>query len=101
MVDFDDIDEWAPQFSAALRPHVPDSVFVRLATATTEYIDDSRDMLLKLTDRDEIIEATLRWIRSTVIAGYHGTRLTDAEILSVRAVGLIPLKAEALASRPR
>jgi hypothetical protein len=44
--------------------------------------------------RDAVIDATLTWIRSTKIAGYHGSRLTDAEVASIRAVGLIPLKAE-------
>jgi len=95
MIDFDDIDDWAPKLAAALSPHVPDSVGLKLAAIAPEYIEDARDMLFDLTVRDAVIDATLIWIRSTKISGYHGSRLSDAEIASVRAAGLIPLKAEA------
>jgi hypothetical protein len=99
MIDFDDIDSWAPDLAAALSEHVPDSVAPELAAVAPEFVEDARDLLFELTDRDAVIDATLAWIRSTKIIGYHGTRLTDEEIASVRADGLIPLKAEA--RRPR
>lgn len=63
-------------------------------SAAPGYIEDARDLLFDLTDRDAIIDATLGWIRSTKVAGHHGSRLTDAEVASVRADGLLPLKAE-------
>jgi hypothetical protein len=31
MVNFDDIDDWAPKLAAALSPYVPDSVGLKLA----------------------------------------------------------------------
>jgi hypothetical protein len=37
------------------------------------------------------IDATLVWLQSSIIAGYHGTRLTDDEVRSVREKGLLPL----------
>ncbi len=67
--------------------------------ACPEYIEDARDLLFNLADRDAIIDATLEWIRSSTVAGYHGTRLTHAEVDSVRAKGLLPLKAEARRDR--
>lgn len=94
MVNFDDIDDWAPKFAVALSLYVPASVGLKLAAAAPKYIEDARDLLFELTARDAVIDATLTWIRSTEIAGYHGSRLTDAEVASIRAVGLIPLKAE-------
>lgn len=94
MLDFDDIDDWAPQLAAALSSHVPDSVERKLVAARLEYIEDARDLLFELTDRELIVDATLSWIRSTTIAGFHGTRLTDAEVDSIRVDGLVPLKAE-------
>ena len=45
------------------------------------------------TDREEIVRATLRWIRTTTLVGYHGSRLVDCEIDSIRACGLLPLTA--------
>lgn len=95
MVNFDDIDNWELGLSAALSPHVPDSVGLALETAAPKYVEDARDLLFDLTDRDAIIDATLIWIRSTKIVGYHGSRLVEKEIAAIRANGLIPLKAEA------
>jgi len=94
MLDFDNIDDWAPKLAATLRPHVLNSVEQMLVEATPEYIEDARDLLLDLTDRDAVIDAVLDWLRSRKIAGYHGSRLTDAEISSVQVGGLIPLEAD-------
>jgi len=94
MLDFDSIDDWAPKLAAAVSPHVPDSVVQKLVAAAPKSIEDAQARLFDLTVRDAVIDTTLTWIRSTKIAGYHGSRLTDAEMASVRATGLIPLKAE-------
>lgn len=99
MIDFDDIEDWAPKITTALSQHVPDSVAQELAATAPEFVEDARDLLFELTGRDTVIDATLAWIRSREIVGYHGTRLTDEEVASVRANGLVPLKAEA--RRPR
>ena len=94
MLDFDEIDDWAPMLSTELRLLVPTSVKSKLETAAPEYIEDALDFLFESSDRCDIIEATLTWLRSSKIAGYHGTRLMDAEVASVRLLGLIPLRAE-------
>ena len=99
MVSFDEIDDWAPKLATVLCPHISDSVSQKLAAAEPEYIEDSRDLLFELTARNTIIDATLAWIRSMDIAGYHGSRLNDAEVASIRAIGLIPLRAEARRDR--
>ena len=96
MLDFDNIDDWAPKLTAALSPYVPDSVKQKLVEAIPEYkyIEDVQDKFFDLTDRDAIIDAMVAWLRSKKIAGYHGSRLTDAEVHSVKVTGLIPLEAE-------
>ena len=99
MVEFDDIDNWTSDLAAALSEHVPISVARKIAAASPEFVEDARDKLFELMDRNTIIDATLDWIRSTEIVGYHGTRLTHQEIDSVRANGLVPLKAEARRTR--
>jgi hypothetical protein len=109
MVDFDDIEDWAPMLTRAFARRVPKSTRLKLAATKTKYLDTSPELLFKLTDRDTVIDATIAWISSTEIAGYHGSRLTDAEVASVQTLGLLPLKAEtrrsrllrALASHPR
>lgn len=95
MVDFDDIDDWAPRLALALSQHVPNSVGPTLAAEGPQYVEDARARLFDLTSRVAVISATLAWIRSTSIAGYHGSRLLEADVASIRSIGLIPLEAEA------
>jgi hypothetical protein len=99
MVSFDEIDDWSPRLSAALRPFVSSSVAHTVAEAAPEYIEDACELLFELANREAVIDATLTWIRSTTIAGYHGTRLTEAEVASVLSAGLVPLKAAARRER--
>lgn len=99
MIDFDNIDEWAPDLSRALAPALPTDLRRQLIQAAPKYIEDARDLALALVGRDTVIDFTLRWIESTVVAGYHGTRLTDTELASVRAEGLVPLVAETRRNR--
>ena len=109
MLDFDCIDDWTGHLTAALEKNLHDGVVPALIGAEPEFIQDACDLLFELTDRDAIIDAMLMWIRSTQVIGYHGTRLTDDEVESVRALGLLPLNASArrvrlsraLSSHPR
>jgi hypothetical protein len=94
MLDFDNIDDWAPEFAAALGGHVSGSVEATLLAKAPKFIEDARNLLFTLTDRDAVIDAALNLIRSEGIATYHGSRLTEAEITSIRSSGLIPLKAK-------
>lgn len=96
MLDFDNIDYWAPRLAAVLRPHVPNSIEQKLVEAAPEYefINDAQDKFFGLADRDAVLKAVVAWLRSEEIAGYHGSRLTDEEIHSVQETGLIPLDAE-------
>lgn len=98
MLDFDDIDNWAPKLGTALRPYIPDAIERKFVEAAPQY-EDALDLLFELTDRNEVIDTVLVWLRSQEILGYHGSRLTDTEIDSVRENGLIPLKAETRRTR--
>jgi hypothetical protein len=99
MIDYDNIDDWAPQLSDVLNAIVPDKTRQQLSIAAPRYVEDSLDQLFNLVKREAVIDATLGWINSKKIAAYHGSRLTDSEIASVRESGLIPLKAEARRER--
>lgn len=95
MIDFDNIDDWAPKLNTAIRRYVPDTVKQALIEATPEYewTDDVQKKLFELTNRDMVIDAVIAWIQSNEVAGYHGSRLTDEEVNSVKENGLIPLEA--------
>ena len=73
MIDFDSVHDWFPNLSGLLNDHVPAEVIARIQTASLEFFEDARKLLFQLADREAIIDATLAWIRSDTIVGYHGT----------------------------
>src|SRR5262245_44039756 len=92
MLDFDDVDAWAPKLGDRLITLVPSSVRAKIAAVRPRYIEDARDLLFQSCERDPIIDLMLSWLSASTIAGYHGTRLGSAEVASIRANGLLPLK---------
>jgi len=99
VIDFDQIEGWSPQLKKALSASVTDLTLSSIRRANPSYVEDARDLLFTLAGRDDVIEATLAWLRSSTIAGYHGTRLTDDEVRCVRKKGLLPLDASARKAR--
>ena len=91
MIDFDNIDDWEPKLTNALRPLVPKSVKQTLIETELEWDIDAQNMLFDLVDRNAIISTVLDWLRSEDMAGYHGSHLTDEEVQSIMTNGLIPL----------
>lgn len=109
MLRFDNKGTWWPLLDDALIDDVPAAVRKKLAATAPEFFEDARDLLLSWTDRDAVVDTVIAWIRSMTVAGYHGSRLTDAEVESICADGLAPLTSEdrrprlqrALACHPR
>ncbi len=99
MFDFDGIDGWEPRLTEIVRGIVPDSFGAMLLEANPQSVWNARDLLFDLPELDALIDATVRWLRSTKIAGYHGSRLTDEELDSVQTDGLRPLNVESRRDR--
>jgi len=93
LLDFDNIDVWAINLDKILYPLITDSTIKKIRESKFKYIEDSQDLLFKLTNRDQIINAVIEWICSNKIVGYHGTRITKVEIDSIRKNGLLSLNA--------
>ena len=91
MLSFDDRHTWWPGLADALRIHVGGSVREKVATTSHECYEDACDLLLSCSDREAILDAVIEWLRPTTVEAYHGSRLTDAEVESIRANGLQPL----------
>ena len=72
MLDFDENHVWGPQLYDALKNLLTKSVLDRLIKASPQYIEDARDLLFEFTNRNQIINSTITWIRSTTLSGYHG-----------------------------
>lgn len=94
MLDFDSIDDWAPDLGRTLRDVVPAATRQSIAARKSEFIEGARDVLLSKVDRQTLVAAVLGWIRGAGVRAYHGTRLTESEIESIRDHGLRPLVAE-------
>ena len=99
LLDFDDNYTWGPELTAAVGEPLMRRIAEKLVTASPEYVEDACDLLLSYADRARIIDATLTWIGSSAVAGYHGCRLNQSELESVRARGLLPLEANARRAR--
>jgi hypothetical protein len=93
LVEFDAIDSWMGPLDDRLRPHLPPDVAERIAALNPRYVEDARDALLDVGDRDALVDAALNWISENTLAGFHGTRLTDQEVQAVLKDGLTPLSA--------
>lgn len=93
MIDFDKIDDWLPELERVLARSVSSGTLSAMRCAKPEYVEDAMSALFELAGRDTVIDATLAWLRSSTIAGYHGTRLTDQEVSRIRSEGLLPLDA--------
>lgn len=93
LLDFDYYDEWIPGLRRALTTHLPNDIDDQLRAADPQYVEDARDLLLAASDRRAVILAAVDWLRASEVAAYHGSRLTDQEVESIRSKGLLPLRA--------
>ena len=98
-MDFDDNSTWGPQLTAAFGNLLSTQAVETLTAAKPEYIEDAYDLLFSCTDKQQIVDATLAWIRSMKVAGYHGSRLINSDVESIRTCGLLPLDANSRRSR--
>lgn len=92
MIEYDKIEIWHPNLSRALEPFISNRILNELISRQPEFVEDACDILL-LDNRDEIIDATIHWLYSNSIAGFHGTRISEEDEISIKAHGLRPLSA--------
>lgn len=97
--DFDRIESWGPLLEAAIDDVVPNNVREVLNAAQPEYLEDARDILLQLVNRETLVDHVSTWIKARPVFGYHGTRVTEAERVSIQRDGLLPLVAASRAGR--
>lgn len=91
LIDFDKIADWEAGLTDALNHVVTDQIIEKIRRTKFEYIEDARDLLFILVNKDLIIDVTINWLSSNNLAAYHGTKLIDSEIESIKRNGLLPL----------
>ena len=100
MIDFDNIDDWAPVLTTKLEPLITEAALDEvLAVGPKESIAEVCHRFRSSTYGKALRDAAIEWVGSVTIAGYHGTRLTEAEVDSIRTNGLQLLNAESRRSR--
>ena len=93
MLDFDSNCTWVPLLTNAIGSLMSHSARERIRAEKPELVEDALCLLFSCTKRERIIDTTLKWIRTDTVAGYHGSRLIDSEVESIRSRGLLPLEA--------
>jgi hypothetical protein len=99
--DFDRIEVWGPELHSALRSILPDATRDQIRNSDPKYLEDARDRLFELVDRESLIEGVSEWFRQQSVFAYHGTRVTEDELASIRRDGLLPLNPASRATRLR
>ena len=87
MLNFDHRGTWWTGLAAVLKGHAGGPARANVAGTPHE----ACDLLLSFSDRGAVLDAIIEWIQSISVAAYHGSRLTETELESVRTDGLRPL----------
>ena len=102
VIDFDNIEDWAPLLTTKLKPLVPETaLYELLAVASSKSIPEVCYLIRNSGYGKALRDAAIEWVGSVTIAGYHGTRLTETEVDSIRIKGLLLLKVENRGARLR
>ena len=64
MIGFDQITEWSPKMKEALSTLVTDRTLTSIRRTKPKHVEDARDHLFEIAGRDDLIDATLKWLRS-------------------------------------
>lgn len=94
MIDFDDLNSWENQLNCIMRKYMSNEVCHKLSMAHIEYWDMSLSELVKslgLDKTNQVIDDIIAWIKKSTVIGYHGTRLTEQELISLKHEGILPL----------
>lgn len=88
ILDYDNIDEWSPWFDEIMGEIGPADLIERLHAATPEYIEDARDLVVSMVGRPALVAHLQNALAPYYVRVFHGTRVTEAELASIRRQGL-------------
>lgn len=91
VIDFDNLDNWAPRVTEAIEEIAPRSLLPELEALEPEFIEDARDFVVTCIGRNDLLAHLTERFKNRFVRLYHGTRLTENEITCIRNEGLKPL----------
>ena len=87
-LDFDKVSAWGPVLTTFLASTLTCAHVAEMRNREFKFVQDSRDHLRSVVGRSALDQAVSSWLGTVTVAGYHGSRLTSAEVESVRKEGL-------------
>lgn len=91
IIDYDKIDTWELWISEALFPCDLDEFKRNLKSEEPKYIEDAADVVIDTIGLENTASRLDKVLQSCGVRLYHGTRLSDEELKSIKCNGLKPL----------
>ena len=92
VIDYDQIDEWGPWIGVMVAEIASSEIGKAILESEPVYLEDAGAFLCDRIGRGRLIEHLAMRLAPYAVRMYHGTRVTDAELESIRTEGLKPLK---------
>ncbi|MBY5461844.1 hypothetical protein [Rhizobium leguminosarum] len=99
IIDYDQQEDWLSWFSDVLSDVVAQDALRKLRSSNFEYLHDAGGLVLDIVGEDRLAKVLSDRLEPYSFRVYHGTRLTDEEVLDVRTIGLVPLDLNARKAR--
>ena len=91
IIDYDEIEVWQPWLDQIMSEIASPELCEALQTASPEYLQDAERLVIQEVGRDTLIETLTEALTAFHVRVFHGTRLSSADIVSLRTAGLRPL----------
>jgi hypothetical protein len=91
VIDYDRLEAWAPHFAAIVIEVTGPEVIRAAKRSSPRYIEDARRFFEEQIGVQRLVEGLSERLRPWFVRVYHGTRLNEDELASVRRLGLRPL----------
>lgn len=91
IIDYDDLAAWEPLVSAAMSEIMPAGLIERLQSLKPEFFEDAGELVLESIDQTTLVQHLNSKLSPFLVRVYHGTRLTESEVESIKVEGLRPL----------
>lgn len=92
IIDYDDINEWSPWMEKIVSEIASNRLLDKLRQSKPEFIEDARDFLVDAIGRKKLVQHLDQSLQNFSVRVFHGTRVTTAELESIKHNGLRSLR---------
>jgi hypothetical protein len=91
VIDYDRLRTWSPWFSAAVTKVAGPAIIEAARASKPEYVENARRFFEDEIGVQRLVSGLSEELRPCSVRVYHGTRLSESELISVKSAGLRPL----------